>query len=132
MARMKEVQAIRNDDNYNVVGKKFEYFMSSPEGQAVLANGANPTNIYNKMVVKEYRDMMVNMKSAVESSSGNPGQVPIPHMEDGQTAPPRIEPSDERKGKINKLRENWGGSDDDIDKMLNVLLPSGSLPMPNK
>ena len=130
LARAKEAQAIRGNQNYKIVGEKFERYMTSPEASYRLANGETPTSIFNDMVIGEYRDMMVKMKTAVESSSGNPGQVAVPHMESGQTPPPRTTPVDEKKSKLKKLRENWAGNDEDIAKALETLLPSGSIPLP--
>jgi len=131
-ARTKEAQAIRSSRDYNVVGKEFEQYMNSPDANFRLNNGDTPTTIFNDMVKDKYRNMMVEMKAAVESSSGNPGQTAIPHMESTQTAPPRVTAADDKSAKLKKVRENWAGNDEDIDRALNALLPSGSLPMPNR
>lgn len=130
LARAKEAQAIRSNDNYKIVGSKFEQYMNSPEASFRLSNGETPTSIFNDMVIGEYRDMMVKMKTAVESSTGNPGQVAVPHMETGQTPPPRTTPTDEKKAKLKQLRENWKGNDDDLTRMIETLLPSGTIPLP--
>jgi len=130
LARASEARTIRSNENYKIVGPKFERYMNSPEANSRMGNGETPTSIFNKMVIGEYRDMMVQMKTAVESSTGNPGQTAVPHMETDQTAPPRTTPADEKKVKLKNIRENWSGNDEDLTKALDALLPSGSLPLP--
>jgi len=132
VARMKEAQSIRSSKDYNVVGDKFEKFMMSPQANAMLGSGETPTSIFNEMVKAEYRNLMVGMKEAAESLPGNPDLTAIPHVESEQTPPPRTEPADEKNAKMKKIKEGWAGNDEDIDKMLDVLLPSGSLPMPSR
>lgn len=129
MARLKEVQSLRNDEDYSLVGKDFERFMSTPQAQIALSNGATPTAIYHKMVKGKYRSLMVDMKSAVEATTGIPGQVAMPHMESSQTAPPKIEPSDEKRSKLKSIKENWRGDDNDLSASLRAILPDELIPV---
>lgn len=129
--RVQEAQGIRADKNYPVVAEKFEKFMVTPQARGMLDSGYTPTRIFNDMVIGEYRNMAVTMKTAIESTDGNPSKTLVPHMENDQTAPPRVTSAEEKKGKIKKVTENWTGGDEDIQKALDVLLPSGSLPMPS-
>ena len=129
LARVREAQSIRSNDNYKLVGKDFEQYMTSPDAHARLSGGETPTTIFNSMVIGKYRELMGEMAGAIK---GNPDQVEVPHMLSDQTAPPRTTPADEKKGKLKNIRENWTGNDEDIERVLNTLLPSGSMPMPNR
>uniref|UniRef100_A0A6M3J2B5 Uncharacterized protein n=1 Tax=viral metagenome TaxID=1070528 RepID=A0A6M3J2B5_9ZZZZ len=131
-ARVREAQSIRSDKNYPVVAEKFEKFMITPQARGMLDNGYTPTKIFNDMVIGEYRNMAMTMKTAIEGTTGDPSKTLVPHMEDGQTAPPRVTQADEKKGKIKSIRENWSGDDEDINRALKALLPSGTIPMPNR
>ena len=127
MARIREFQSLKTDNDYPIIGNKFERFMNTPDAHIAIQNGETPTSIYNKMVRMEYRNMLVQMKDSVENRQGNPSKTIVPHMESNQTAPPRIEASEERKNKLNKIKESWSGTDSDLEKALDTLLPKGSL-----
>lgn len=129
MARIREIQSLKTDNDYPIIGDKFERFMNTPEARIAMYNGETMTSIYNKMVRMEYRNMLVQMKDSVENRKGNPSKTIVPHMESNQTAPPRIEATEERKNKLNKIKESWSGTDSDLEKALNTLLPSGTLPI---
>ena len=132
LARAQEAQAIRSNQHYNVVSKDFEQYMNTAQANARLSNGESPTQIFNDMVNAKYRSLLQEVSTAATEAKGDPNTTAIPHVETGQTPPPRIEPADEKKAKLNKLQENWSGNDEDIEQALNALLPSGSLPMPTR
>jgi len=131
-ARAKEAQAIRTNEHYKVVERDFEKYMISPQAQARLSTGESPTKIFNDMVAITYRKMLQETAAAAKAAQGDPSATAIPYVESDQTPPPVRTGADEKQTEIKKLRENWSGTDDDVTKALNALLPSGSLLMPNR
>jgi hypothetical protein len=132
VARTKEAQAIRSSRDYQMIGKDFEQYMVSAQANARLSSGDTPTIIFNDMVKSKYRSLLQEVSTAATAAQGDPSAVAVPYVETGGVPPPRIEPADEKKTKLNKLRENWSGNDEDLEKTLNALLPSGTLPMPSR
>jgi len=123
-----EMSSIQNDPHYSAFQQTFEDELRKPEAQAALNGGqTNMTAIYNAVVVNGLKGLLVGMRNEMDGLKGT-SKREVPHIESQTSTGPmaQIDKSD-RQEQIEKIQENRQGNDDDIDQLLDVLLPRGEI-----
>lgn len=127
----RQIGSIKSDEDYHLVSSAFDQHMSNPNVQAAIHDGQTSIrDEYNKLVRGYYRRIASQAKDAIETlgkkGASVPGATAPPFVEGGQSgqyAPPESRP--DSREQLRELRKQSRGTDDDIDKMLRVLLPDG-------
>jgi hypothetical protein len=79
---------------------------------------------YDKFVLRYYKKVMQKTKDALLQQQKGVKKSP-PHVESGTPPAPGREEGESRTEKARKIASNTKGSDDDIDAMIDALLPEG-------
>ena len=126
-AAMQEYASVRGDQDYQLIGDVFEQHMRKPETQYALNSGqTSASQEYNKMVRSYYRKIAQKSRDAIEKIQGlNMQKSAPPHVEKGTAMQPKLPEDDEKAEKIKQVKKQWTGTDDDIDRMLDALIPVG-------
>lgn len=125
----RQMEEVQNDDDYPVVKDVFEQHIQAPRTQQALASGQTSlTNEYDRVVKQFYRKALGRSRDLLKSlhdAGAKPGAKTVPHMESGtgnQYVPPEQKP--DTKAKLVEIRKQSRGRDDDIDRMLDAILPN--------
>lgn len=122
---------IQQDPDYGSVKDLFEKHISNPNVQMALNNGQ--TSLQNELgrcKVSMYKNLALQTKSTLEGLMKNPSvaQSQAPHMEQGATTPtPGVEPTPTSRDKLQEVAQQSSGTDDDIDSMLQAMIPDNDL-----
>jgi len=119
-----EVQKARGSRYYALVGDDFERALMDPEYQQRFQAGElTPSELLAEKALEKLTDLTGKLAGRVKGSPKAVQNVAAPHVEQGGTHhTPGTETSDQRREKLRKLQESWSGTDEDIDKTLDVLL----------
>lgn len=126
-----EYSQIQGDDDYNAVKNLFEKHVSNPNVQLALQSGqTNLRGEYNRCKVSLYKNLALQTKQTLEGLMKNPNVASqqAPHMEQGATTPnPGMEPTPTAQDKLQEVVKNTAGTDDDVDAMLQAMIPDDDL-----
>jgi CRISPR/Cas system CSM-associated protein Csm2 small subunit len=124
-----EYASIQQDPDYDMIKDQFEEVLKKPETQQALnLNQTTLRQIYNDTRLGTYRNLLMTMRGKLEGiTEGSGKQTKPPHMESGQPAGAQISEPSERDEQLKAIEKTRTGSDDDIKRMLDAVLPPGEL-----
>jgi hypothetical protein len=82
-------------------------------------------DVYSNVQLTWYRKIAERSKNVIEGmGEATIAGTAAPHMEAGQTqVTPQPQQATEYQDGINKITDNWKGSDDDLDALMKHMLP---------
>ena len=123
---MQDLASVQGDEDYSIVKGVYEEHLKSPNVQMTISSGTSTyTKEYDRIVRRYYRGIAMRSKDALEQLTAKGAKVTPPHMESGSPSSPAIPVTDEAKANLKKIAEQSTGSDDDLDKMIDTILPKG-------
>lgn len=123
--QLDELNSVYGDEDYPLVQEAWETYTRTPNFNMKMQSGqASYRTEYDKFVRSYYRKVAQKSREALEFATKGGQKKKPPHMESG-TPPPAREEGDNPKDKVRKIAAKTSGHDDDIDKMIETLLPEG-------
>lgn len=123
---MADLSSVRSDKYYLRIKDVYDEHLKTPDIQVAINNGQTSYSREYLRIKDRYVDKLLEQSGkTIEQLSGKGAKPTPPHVESGAPSAPVIPEADERKDKIKKISDNSTGSDDDIDRVLEVLLPKG-------
>lgn len=121
------IQFVENHKDYPLVEDRWKKHFARPDTQMRLQTGQSSIEQeYSSLVMDTYRDIALKSREAIRrvSQAQSPEAARTPHMESSSTETPAHQRtrSDYSEG-LTRATETWKGTDDDIDRLLNVVLP---------
>ena len=122
-----DMAVIQSDPDFKLAGPVFEQWKQRPDVMRALQSGQTTfLNEYNKCAREALRKLALDSRNFITKQT--PSQT-APHMESNSSASqPMPSDNDEVNEKVKNLRkpENWGGSESDLRKLVDTVLPQGS------
>lgn len=121
---MQDLSEVQTDKYFPHVKDIFDEHMKSPNVQMSINAGTSTYSKEYQRVKDKYTEKLLERSN--ETIKQLKGVKPsAPHMESGSQTTPVLPETDEKKAKMKKVSERSTGSDDDIDSMLDLVLPTG-------
>ena len=122
---LSEISSIQNDPDYAFVEEQWNKVYNDPVIRTkVIAGETTPMVEYNRLKNNFFRNALIKMRDVLKSGGSLPGTTKPPHVE---TNMPNLLPSRQtgvtQKERLREVSKQATGSDDDIMKMLDALLP---------
>lgn len=126
---MGEMASIRGDEDYSMVSEIFEKHINSPATIFSIQTGqTTPSQEYAKMVRQYYRTLLKRSKDTISTLGTSAATATPPHMETGGVSPPVTNVSvDEKQERLKQAQKGWAGTDRDIERLIDAVLPKGDL-----
>lgn len=122
--QMEEMNAINTDEDYPIVRDVWEEHTKTPNFNMRINSGQTSyQREYDKVVRAYYRGVAKRSKEALEFATKQ-GPKP-PHVESGSPPTPPREEGDDSRDKLRKIAAKATGTDEDVDKMIDAILPTG-------
>jgi hypothetical protein len=121
------IQYVESHKDYPLVEDRWKKHFGKPDTQMRLQTGQSSIEQeYSNLVMDTYRDIALKSREAIKrvSQAQSPEAAPTPHMESSSTETPAHQRSQSSYAEnLTKATDNWAGTDDDIDRLLDVVLP---------
>lgn len=123
--QMQQIYKIRSNDYYDLVGEVFEKHVQNPDTQMRINSGQTTyEDEFHRVKDKYLITALQRSRDALGSLKG--GKKTAPHMESGASPAPTKEPDENNpKERARKVASKSTGSDDDLDSMIDAMLPKG-------
>jgi hypothetical protein len=122
---MQDLSTVQADKYYPHVKDIFDEHLRSPNVQMSISTGTSSYSKEYQRVKDKYTDKLLERAGKTIEQLGKGVKPSAPHMESGSPSVPVTPESDEIKAKKKKIVDSATGSDDDIDKILDLMLPEG-------
>ena len=123
---MADLSSVRSDKYYSRIKDVYDEHLKAPDIQVAINNGQTSYSREYLRVKDKYVDKLLEQSGRTIEQLTSKGVKPSPpHLESGSPSVPAPPETGERKDKIKKIVDTSTGSDGDLDKMLDVLLPKG-------
>jgi len=123
--QMQQINKVRSNDYYDLVGDVFEKHIQNPDTQMRISSGQTTyEDEFHRVKDKYLITALQRSRDALGSLKG--GKKAAPHVESGASPAPVKEPDEDNpKARARKVAAKSTGSDDDLDLMIDAMLPKG-------